>query len=140
MTNDSTPKGENVVGLMVGPEDGYTLRATLVPADPKKARVTVTYRPALPEATMTYRVAVNKDDNPKTKLAALLHLLKSHVIGWDLLSKAPNGEWVPFPFKPEHFDKPNVQRALGMEYLDDMANLVNGYTMGEVWEEDAKNS
>lgn len=135
----ATPPKERETALVVGPDDGYTLAATLVPQDARKPRVRVTYRPALPEATMAYRVRVGRSDDPKERLAALLDLLKGHVVAWDLKQAGANGHPVPLPFSPAMLDRPAVQRALGMEYLDDMANLVNGYTAGE-WEADAKNS
>lgn len=137
--DDKTPERDREVGLVVGPDDGYNLKATLVPNDPRKPRVTVVYRPALPEGTMAYRVAINKSDDPKDKMKAILDLIKGHVVSWDLKQRAANGHVLPLDFTPAALDRPGVQKALGMEYLDELANLINGYSAGE-WEQDAKNS
>jgi hypothetical protein len=123
-----------------GPDDGYTLKGVCEASDPKKGRLVFYYRPALPDAVYEYRSRLFADGAKGIdRLAAVKALLGAHVVSWDMTTRGPGGHVIPLPFTPAALDQPKVLRALGVEYLDTMANYVTGYTFGE-WEADAKNS
>lgn len=129
-------KKNRVFGLVVAPNDGYTLRAVCQSTDTKKPRLTFCYRPALPEAVYEYQEEASKD--PKSRLSAVQKLLAAHVVSWDLRIRQPNGEITPLEFRAKLLEDSRVLLCLGVDYLNTMAAYVQGYLAGD-WEEDAKN-
>lgn len=136
-------QAERAAGLLVI-DDGYTLSGLIRPD--RRPPVRVVYRPALPEAVYEYRMRSARAASGAERLEAVLWLLEAHLDSWDGIRRPVAGAASsPVPFKPgpagtqSALRDPAVRKALGTEYLDEMVNLVTGYTPGE-WEADRKNS
>ena len=134
MADDKQPDRD--VFVVGGPEDGYTFRGTLKAEG--KPPLGFAYRPALPEKVYQYRMAVRAAETGEQHFAAVATLLGAHVLRWDVKERGANGQPVPLAFSAGALERPEVRRALGTDYLDQMVNYVTGYTAGQ-WDSDAKN-
>lgn len=118
-------------------DDGYTLVGVLQDSAGELPKVEVRYRPALPEVLYDYRL---KDRTTgQAQLNAVIEILDSHVESWSgVFRRSPTGP-VPVKWAKGLLAEPAVRRAIGANYIDQMFNLVVGFTPGR-WEEELKNS
>lgn len=139
------PEPDRYNGLCVI-DDGYTLRAEVgATNDPSRPKVTIVYRPALPERVYEYRRQLAEAVSGIDRLNCIVSVLNEHIQSWSgVIRMTPTGKQAvkfdPGDSRvPGTLGDPAVRRALGVEYLDGMLNYVCGYLTGR-WEEDAKNS
>lgn len=132
---------EGVVAI----DDGYVLVATVQDSDKAFPPVVVRYRPALPEAVYEYRLAMGRAATGKDVMNAKVAVIHDHVVGWTGVSRRTPTGVDPVAWYGPQGDRlgvladPNVRRGLGADYLDQMVNLVCGFTPGR-WEGETKNS
>lgn len=129
---------ETALGFVVI-DDGYTLVGTVQAEG--RPRLVFRYRPALPEDTIGHNMKFQNATTGAERMAALAELLDAHVEGWEgVTRRLAGGQMQAVPWKKGILDDKAIRRAIGADYLMAMANYVNQYTMGQLWESDAKNS
>lgn len=130
-------------------DDGCTLVADIQDADKLRGPMRVWYRPALPETVEDYKLVLGRCTTGLERIAAQCQFINAHLERWQGLSRRNKDAAGATVMEPVEWKKgkswsdssladPSVRRALGVEYLNQLSNLIGGYTPGQ-WEEDAKN-